>query len=44
MSIGAGIYFAFGKPDNLLLDSVKSLLIVALTWRCQASRTMARRY
>lgn len=44
IGIGAGIYFSFGKPDNLLLDSVKGLLIIILTWRCQASRTMARRY
>ena len=44
IGIGAGIYFAFGKPDNLLLDSVKGLLIIVLTWRCQASRIMARRY
>ena len=44
IGIGIGIYFAFGKPDNLLLDSVKGLLIVVLTWRCQASRTMTRRY
>ena len=44
VGIGIGIYFAFGKPDNLLLDSVKGLLIVVLTWRCQAGRLMARRY
>jgi hypothetical protein len=44
MGIGIGIYFAFGKPNNLLLDSVKGLLIVVLTWRCQAARLMARRY
>lgn len=44
IGIGIGIYFAFGKPDNLLLDSVKGLLIVVLTWRCQAGRLMARRY
>lgn len=44
VGIGIGIYFAFGKPDNLLLDSVKGLLIVILTWRCQASRVMLRRY
>jgi hypothetical protein len=44
IGIGLGIYFAFGKPDNLLLDSVKGLLIVVLTWRCQAARLMARRY
>lgn len=44
IGIGIGIYYAFGKPDNLLLDSVKGLLIVVLTWRCQASRLMSRRY
>ncbi|WP_305031909.1 hypothetical protein [Hymenobacter convexus] len=44
IGIGIGIYYAFGKPDNLLLDSVKGLLIVILTWRCQASRVMLRRY
>ena len=44
IGIGIGIYLAFGKPDNLLLDSVKGLLIVGLTWRCQASRAITRRY
>ena len=44
IGIGIGIYYAFGKPDNLLLDSVKGLVIVVLTWRCQAARLMARRY
>lgn len=44
IGIGIGIYAAFGKPDNLLLDSVKGLLIVILTWRCQAARLMMRRY
>lgn len=44
IGIGIGIYYAFGKPDNLLLDSVKGLLIIILTWRCQAARLMARRY
>ncbi|MBO2011412.1 hypothetical protein [Hymenobacter negativus] len=44
IGIGIGIYYTFGKPDNLLLDSVKGLLIVVLTWRCQATRVMARRY
>lgn len=44
IGIGIGIYYAFGKPDNLLLDSVKGLIIVVLTWRCQASRLMSRRY
>ena len=44
IGIGVGIFYAFGKPDNLLLDSVKGILIVILTWRCQADRLMARRY
>jgi hypothetical protein len=44
IGIGIGIYYTFGKPDNLLLDSVKGLLIVGLTWRCQVSRVMLRRY
>ena len=44
IGIGIGIYYAFGKPDNLLLDSVKGLFIVILTWRCQATRVMTRRY
>ena len=44
IGISVGIYYAFGKPDNLLLDSVKGILIVILTWRCQADRLMARRY
>ena len=44
IGIGIGIYLAFGKPDNLLLDSVKGLLIVVLTWRCQSTRMMTRRY
>lgn len=44
IGIGVGIYLAFGKPDNLLLDSLKGLLLVVLTWRCQASRMLTRRY
>lgn len=44
IGIGIGIYYAFGKPDNLLLDSVKGFAIVLLTWRCQVSRLMVRRY
>ena len=44
IGIGIGIYYSFGKPDNLLLDSVKGLIIVVLTWRCQVTRIMARRY
>ena len=43
IGIGIGIYYSFGKPDNLLLDSVKGLFIVILTWRCQVTRIMARR-
>ena len=44
IGIGIGIYYSFGKPDNLLLDSVKGMFIVILTWRCQVTRIMARRY
>ena len=44
IGIGIGIYYSFGKPDNLLLDSVKGLFIVILTWRCQVTRIMTRRY
>ena len=44
VGIGIGIYVVFRKPDNLLLDSVKGLLIVGLTWRCQATRMMTRRH
>lgn len=44
IGIGIGIYYAFGKPDNLFLDSVKGLFIVILTWRCQVTRIMVRRY
>ncbi len=44
IAIGVGIYYTFGKPDNLLLDSMKGMLIVFLAWRCQASRMMIRRY
>jgi hypothetical protein len=44
MGIGVGIYYTFGKPNNLLLDSVKGLLIVVLTWRCQTTRMTTRRY
>ena len=44
LAIGVGIYYTFGKPGNLALDSLKGLLIVVLTWRCQVSRSMVRRY
>ena len=43
VGIGIGIYVAFGRPDNLLLDSLKGLLIIVLTWRCQAARLVVRR-
>ena len=32
IGIGIGIYVAFHKADNLLIDSIKGLLIVGLTW------------
>ena len=44
IGVGLGIYFAFGRPANLGLDTVKGLLLVLATWRCQAQRLMARRY
>lgn len=44
IGIGVGIYYTFGKPDNLVLDSVKGFLIVLLTWRCQCTRMVIRRY
>ena len=43
IGIGVGIYLAFGRPDNLLLDSLKGALIVGLTWRCQVGRLALRR-
>ena len=33
IGIGAGIYLAFKKPDNLLLDSLKGLLLVICIYR-----------
>jgi peptidoglycan/LPS O-acetylase OafA/YrhL len=44
ISIGIGIYLAFGKTDNLLLDSLKGLLLIVLTRICQVTRMTARRY
>ena len=44
VGIGIGIYAAFGKPDNLLLDTLKGLLIIVFTWRCQATNMPVRRY
>lgn len=43
VGIGIGIYVAFGRPDNLLLDSLKGVLIVGLTWRCQVGQLVVRR-
>ena len=43
IGLGIGIYAAFGRPDNLLLDSGKGLLIVGLTWRCQVAQLVVRR-
>jgi hypothetical protein len=42
--LASGIYYRVGKPDNLLPDFVKTLLIMVFTWRCQATRMMTRRY
>jgi hypothetical protein len=43
IGVGVGIYTAFGRPDNLLLDSLKGALIVVLTWRCQVGGLVVRR-
>jgi hypothetical protein len=40
IGIGIGIYFAFGKPDNLLLDSLKGLMLLILTNRTVADRRL----
>lgn len=40
VGIGIGIYFAFGKPDNLILDSLKGLLLLILTNRTLADRRL----
>ena len=44
IGIGIGIYLAFGKADNLLLDSLKGLLLVTLTRICQVVPMKVRRY
>lgn len=44
IAIGIGIYLRFQRPEFLLLDSALGLLVVILTWRCQASRMLTRRY
>lgn len=38
IGIGIGIYVAFGKPDNLVLDSFKGLLLLILTNRTLVDR------
>ena len=38
IGIGIGIYVAFGKPDNLLLDSLKGILLLILTNRTLVDR------
>ena len=43
VGIGIGIYVAFGRPDNLLLDSLKGLVIICLTWQCRAKGLVLRR-
>lgn len=43
VGIGIGIYVLFGRPDNLLLDSVKGLLLIGLTWLCRAQGLVVRR-
>lgn len=43
IGIGIGIYVAFGKPDNLYLDSIKGLLIVVLTRLNVATMALAQR-
>ena len=32
IGLGVGIYFMFGRTDNLALDSAKGLLLVIATW------------
>ena len=44
LAIGLGIFLRFQRPEFLLLDSATGLLVVILTWRCQASRLLMRRY
>lgn len=37
VGIGIGIYVAFGRPNNLLLDSLKGALLIVLTNRSRAA-------
>ncbi|MGI4760646.1 MAG: hypothetical protein ACRYF0_08075 [Janthinobacterium lividum] len=43
IGIGIGIYVVFGQPANLLLDSLKGLLIIVYTWLCRAQGLVVRR-
>lgn len=43
IGLGVGIYTTFGRPDNLVLDSLKGLLIVGLAWRSRAGERVWRR-
>lgn len=43
LGIGVGIYATFGRPGNLVLDSLKGLLLVGLTAWCQARRAVVQR-
>lgn len=44
IGVGVGIYFVFGKPDNLVPDSLKGTLLMLLVWRCQGGRMPLRRH
>jgi hypothetical protein len=33
IGIGIGIFVAFGRPDNMVLDSLKGAIIVLAAWR-----------
>jgi hypothetical protein len=43
IGLGVGIYVTFGRPDNLVLDSLKGLLLVGLAWRSRAGERALRR-
>lgn len=43
LGIGIGIYMQYGRPENLLLDSLKGFLLILLTWQCQRRRLVVRR-
>jgi hypothetical protein len=43
IGLGVGIYVTFGRPENLVLDSLKGLLLVGLTWRSRAGERVLRR-